>query len=927
MPSINSILIKRNNLSGTEPNVSDLTLGELALNTADGKLFIRTETADLTSISTFLNSKDLPYVLNESLSSINTQHGGNTVSQVFGAVLGGYKNDNSGGGSTVINGENNDIDADFSAIVTGLDNKIAINADYSVILGGKNNLISHENSFTIGSNLSSHANNFTYVNNISAQGVMYGDGSGLTNLAAAAAPDLEVRSLTANWESTYNTVSSLSAAWASSSEEYLPLSGGALSGTILGDLSATGSFYGDGSKLTGIVAGDTVATTLVRSNSANWDSVYTSYNANSASIDASYITSGTLNASRLPTFNGDITADTSAGSVSATVVAIQGKPISVQTPTNGQTLQWNGTAWTPGAIPNGGSGGGGLVYYLNYANAAQTPTTNLPSTPNTPKELGITCVVGSSSYTLTNVSTTNYDLICGFVSLTASPNTTTIPAGLWDFNIWADATSTTTNQMILRLDVYKYDGSNYPTLLASSGDIYIYDPVTTAQYIASVVFPQTTLSTTDRIYLELRAKATKNNKDVTIYFGGTSPTHVHTTFPSVGGSGLLKVIDGVYQTPASLLVNTDVAANAAIDQSKINGLTDVANKANSTYTTVNTNSATNWNYQGTDLKSLSSGWVGGNSAFTTVQSNSATNWNYQGTDLKGLSGNWQGTYTTVQGNSAVWGTAGAIPATDVQIFTSSGTWTKPTGAKSVHVIVIGAGGGGASGRVTAGTHGGGAGAGGGLTERTIPATSLGSTETVTVGLSGAGGTSQTLINSGNGVGGAGGNSTFGSFVIAGGGNGGGATGTPGSASLRALWVGIAGSSGGTNAAGGSGAFSVNGAAGGGGGGGQDGANPPVNQFDGGLGGIVFSNSISVGQTVQGVAPGGNGSNAPANISYVHAGNGGGGGASNKAGNGGRGGSGGLYGGGGGGGGACAFGYSSGAGGNGANGVVVVTTYF
>ena len=122
----------------------------------------------------------------------------------------------------------------------------------------------------------------------------------------------------------------------------------------------------------------------------------------------------------------------------------------------------------------------------------------------------------------------------------ASPNTTVIPAGLWDFNIWADATSTVTNQMILKLDVYKYDGSNVPTLLASSGDIYIYDPVATAQYIASVVFPQTTLLTTDRIYIELRAKGTQNNKNVTIYFGGTTPTHVHTTFPSVGGSGLLN---------------------------------------------------------------------------------------------------------------------------------------------------------------------------------------------------------------------------------------------------------------------------------------------------------------------------------------------------------------------------------------------------
>ena len=554
----NLILLKRNMLSGVKPDISDLQLGEIAVNSADGIIFTaKTDTPGISSIVSFLNSEHQPYILNQTLSSVNTQYGGNTVTQVFASVLGGYNNDISGGGSSVVNGEDNDIDGDFSFIGSGYKNKISAAGDYSAILGGSNNLIEHQNSFAIGSNLISNESNFTYVNNISSQGSFYGDGSGLTNLAAAVAPDTEVRALTANWESTYTTVLNQSASWI------------------------------------GGVAGDTVATTLVRSNSANWNSVYTSYNANSASIDASYIPSGTLDAARLPTFNGDITANTSNGSVSATVVAIQGSPISVQNPNNGQTLQWNGTAWTPGAIPNGGSGGGGLVYYLNFANEAQTPTTNLSATPNTPKELGITGIVGASSYTLNNVSTTTYDLICGFVSLTASPNTTVIPAGLWDFNIWADATSTVTNQMILKLDVYKYDGSNVPTLLASSGDIYIYDPVATAQYIASVVFPQTTLLTTDRIYIELRAKGTQNNKNVTIYFGGTTPTHVHTTFPSVGGSGLLKVINGVYQSPASLLVNTDVAANAAIDQSKINGLTDVANKANSAFTTVQSNSA-NW---------------------------------------------------------------------------------------------------------------------------------------------------------------------------------------------------------------------------------------------------------------------------------------------------------------------------------------------
>lgn len=295
----NLILIKRSNVSGATPTLNSLKLGELGINTADGKLFTTTELNSVSSVKTFLNSEDYPYTLNHYYSSVNFKYGNNTVNQIFAGVLGGYNNDISGGGSTVINGEDNDIAGDFCFIGSGVNNKILATGDYSVILGGSNNLISHENTFTIGSNLSSHANNFTYVNNISSQGSFYGDGSNLTGVIAAGVvgPDSEVRALTANWESTYTTVQSNSATiWDNSlSNQYthtnfLPLSGGTLTGTILGDLSATGSFYGDGSKLTGIVAGDSVATTLVRSNSAYWESTYTTVQTASGNWVTSKIT-------------------------------------------------------------------------------------------------------------------------------------------------------------------------------------------------------------------------------------------------------------------------------------------------------------------------------------------------------------------------------------------------------------------------------------------------------------------------------------------------------------------------------------------------------------------------------------------------------------------------------------------------------------
>lgn len=113
------------------------------------------------------------------------------------------------------------------------------------------------------------------------------------------------------------------------------------------------------------------------------------------------------------------------------------------------------------------------------------------------------------------------------------------------------------------------------------------------------------------------------------------------------------------------------------------------------------------------------------------------------------------------------GTGTIVPlsakAADVQTFTNSGTWTKPTFGTNAVIQLWGAGGSGGKG--TSGLGGGGG--GGGYIQKQVLLTDLTGTVTVTLG---DGGVSQTT-NDSDGF--AGGNTTFGAYLTAYGGGGGG----------------------------------------------------------------------------------------------------------------------------------------------------------
>lgn len=278
-------------------------------------------------------------------------------------------------------------------------------------------------------------------------------------------------------------------------------------------------------------------------------------------IDASGVTAGQVlvggsGAFALQTISGDATL---ASSGAVAVTKLQGNPVSATVlgaPDAGKALVWSGSEWQASTI-QGGGGGGGLTFFMNYA--ASSP---YPMSPQFDEN------AGWDTGAITVANDANGTALGTFVTAVGSPAIEVIPAGLWDVNFYAQS-SDGVNSTAVRVKVATLAGATQ-TVIATSDWVYLSDPSAVVGYSASVYVPATDVALTDRVEIIFEGRRfVSPSQTITLHFGTDSITHAHTTINAPGGTGLVKVVDGFLQSPATLLVNADVDAAAAIEVSKL----------------------------------------------------------------------------------------------------------------------------------------------------------------------------------------------------------------------------------------------------------------------------------------------------------------------------------------------------------------------
>jgi hypothetical protein len=210
-----------------------------------------------------------------------------------------------------------------------------------------------------------------------------------------------------------------------------------------------------------------------------------------------------------------------------------------------------------GTFPNiPGGGGGGLIYYFN-GNTTQGTIGGI-----TYRQMSTAAASGASA----NFSVTGSGLIAAFLTDIGSPNQTQIPAGIWNFEVYANESGGGISHASIYVDIYKYNGSTF-TLLATSVPEEISNGNVKDLYSFTASMPQTSLLVTDRIAVRFYSTAS-GSKTATIYTEDSNFSCVNTTFAS--GIATLNGLTANTQYFATGTSGSDFNINSVTDTHTFN---------------------------------------------------------------------------------------------------------------------------------------------------------------------------------------------------------------------------------------------------------------------------------------------------------------------------------------------------------------------
>ena len=235
-------------------------------------------------------------------------------------------------------------------------------------------------------------------------------------------------------------------------------------------------------------------------------------------------------------------------------------------PTGPQGIVGNsGSTGPTGPTGTAGQAGvaGGIVFFLSTANATYngSPITGALTQSDT----------GLSNTTNTISSVPNsYSTIATFTLLSNILQTPVIPAGLWDLNLFGAIQQNKQGNTPLYTNVYfnlySVDGSNENLLVDGTSGAQQINELTKQEIDCTIYMPTTILSSiSTALRIKLLVEEVGNVGAMTLYFQGTTPSHIHTSLTTPGVTGPT----GPANTLVQQFVRSTIAVNNTLNISNI----------------------------------------------------------------------------------------------------------------------------------------------------------------------------------------------------------------------------------------------------------------------------------------------------------------------------------------------------------------------